>query len=129
HIRHRSWKGDNSGARREARQWGEKALKLDDTLAEAHAMLARSAQQDWDWAGAEREFRRAIELNPSDSLARVWYAMYLYAMLRFEEAAIEARRAQQLDPVSSLVNTWAAHAYFLGGRVEEAMASWQKVLE
>src|SRR6266851_9671438 len=52
-------------ARLQARQWAEKALKLDDTLAEAHTALARVAQQEWDWAGAEREYRRAIELNPS----------------------------------------------------------------
>jgi tetratricopeptide (TPR) repeat protein len=102
---------------------------LDDTLAEAHTILARCAQQDWDWAGAERGFRRAIELNPSYALARIWYAMYLYAMMRFDEAAVEAGRAQELDPVSSLVNTFAGSAYFLAGRVEEAMASWQKALE
>ena len=129
HIRHRGLTRDSSDARIQARQWGEKALKLDDTLAEAHAMLARSAQQDWDWPGAEREFRRAIELNPSYALARIWYAMYLYAMQRFEEAAVEARRAQQLDPASSLVNTWAGAAYFFVGRSADAMASWQKTLE
>ena len=129
HIHHRPWAGNHSDARLQARQWGEKALKLDDTLAEAHTILARCAQQDWDWAGAERGFRRAIELNPSYALARIWYAMYLYAMMRFDEAAVEAGRAQELDPVSSLVNTFAGSAYFLAGRVEEAMASWQKALE
>jgi TolB-like protein/Tfp pilus assembly protein PilF len=129
YIRYRPWMGNHGDARLQARQWGEKALALDDTLAEAHAVLARCAQQDWDWAGADREFRRAIELNPSYALARIWYAMYLFAMLRFDEAVVEARRAQQLDPVSSLVNTWAGAAYYLAGHVEEAMASWQTALE
>jgi TolB-like protein/Tfp pilus assembly protein PilF len=116
-------------ARLKARLWAEEALKLDDTLAEAHTALARVAQQEWDWAGAEREYQRAIELNPSDPLARIWYAIYLYAMQRFEEAVAQAERAQRLDPVSPLVNTWAGAAYFFAGRPEEAMVSWQKALE
>ena len=116
-------------ARLQARQWAEKALKLDDTLAEAHTALARVAQQEWDWAGAEREYRRAIELNPSYPLARIWYALYLDGMQRFEEAVAQAERAQQLDPASALINTWAGATYFYAGRAEEAMASWQKALE
>jgi len=116
-------------ARLQARQWAEKALKLDDTLAEAHTALARVAQQEWHWAGAEREYRRAIELNPSYPLARIWYALYLDGMQRFEEAVAQAERAQQLDPASALINTWAGATYFYAGRAEEAMASWQKALE
>jgi TolB-like protein/Tfp pilus assembly protein PilF len=115
--------------RRQARQWAEKALALDDSLAEAHNALARASQQEWDWAGAEREYRRAIERNPSYPLARIWYAMYLFAMQRFDEAMAEARRAQQLDPASPVINTEAGAAYFAGGRVQEAMASWQRALE
>src|SRR3989449_2121656 len=118
-----------SDARLQARQGAEKALKLDDTLAEAHTALARVAQQEWDWAGAEREYRRAIELNPSYPLARIWYALYLDGMQRFEEAVAQAERAQQLDPVSPFINTWAGAAYFFAGRLEEAMASLQKALE
>jgi TolB-like protein/tetratricopeptide (TPR) repeat protein len=129
YIRHRQWGRNHRDARLQARRWGEKAVGLDDALAEGHTILARCAQQDWDWAGTEREFRRAIELNPSYALARIWYAMYLFAMSRFDEAVVEARRAQQLDPVSSLVNTWAGYAYFLAGRVEEAMPALQKALE
>lgn len=116
-------------ARLQARQWAERALKLDDSLAEAHNALGRVAQQDWDWTGAEREFRRAIELNPSYPEALINYTMFLYAMLRFEEAVVEAGRAQRVDPASPRVNTWAGAAYYFGGRVEDAMASWQKALE
>ena len=129
YIRHRGKTRKSFDARLQARQWGEKALKLDETLADAHAVLGRAAQQDWDWAGTEREFRRAIELNPSHATARIWYAMYLYAMQRFEEAVVEARRAQQVDPASAHVNTWAGGAYFAAGRAEEGVASARKALE
>ena len=115
--------------RLQARQWAEKALKLDDTLAEAHSALARVTQQEWDWGGAEREYRRAIELNPSYPVARIWYAQYLWAMQRFEEAVTQAKRAQQLDPASPFINTWTGSIYFLAGRVEEGMESMQKALE
>src|SRR2546427_7317853 len=120
---------DPSDARLQARQRAEKALKLDDTLAEAHNALAMVKQVEWDWAGAEQEYRRAIELNSSYPVARISYAIHLYAMQRFEEAVAQAKRAQQLDPVSPFINTWAGAAYFFAGRVEEAMASLQKVLE
>jgi len=120
---------DPRDGRLKARQWAEKALKLDDTLAETHTALARVTQQEWDWAGAEREYRRAIELNPSYPLARIWYAQYLWAMQRFEEAVAQAKRAQQLDPVSPLINTWAGAAYFYAGRADEGMASMQEALE
>ena len=121
---------DPRDLRLQARRWAEKALELDDTLAEAHTVLARvAAQQEWDWASAEREYRRAIELNPGHPLARIWYSQYLYAMQRFEEAVAQAKHAQRLDPVSPLINTWAGATYFFAGRVEEAMTSWQKALE
>jgi TolB-like protein/Tfp pilus assembly protein PilF len=129
-MRHRgSLTRNPRDARLQARQLAEKALELDDSLAEAHTTLARIAQQEWDWAGAEREYRRGIELNPSYAPARIWYALYLCAMERFGEAVVEASSAQHLDPVSPLINTWAAAAYFYDGRVEEAMASLQKALE
>ncbi len=118
-----------AAARVQARQWVERALELDDTLAAAHATLARIAQQEWDWAGAEREFGRAIELNPSLAEARTRRAMLLTATQRHEEAALEARRAQQLDPLSPFVNTWAGAAYFYAGRDDEARRSLGKVLE
>jgi TolB-like protein/DNA-binding winged helix-turn-helix (wHTH) protein/Tfp pilus assembly protein PilF len=112
-----------------ARQWIEKALELDDTVAEAHSTLARIAQQEWDWAGAEREYRRAIELNASYARARIGYTLFLLAMARFDEAAAQARRAQALDPASPFVNTWAGSAYWFAGRSDEATASWNKALE
>jgi len=120
---------DPRDLRVQARQWAEKALKLDGTLAEAHTALARVAQQEWDWATADQEYRHAIEFNPSYPVAHIWYSQYLWAMQRFEESVAEAKRAQQLDPVSPFVNTWAGAAYFYAGRTEEGMASMQKALE
>lgn len=115
-------------ARTNARYWATIALRLDDTLAEAHRVLARAAQQEWDWATAEREYRRAIELNPNDSVARISYTMYLYAMRRFDEAVVQAERAQQLDPATPGLE-WAAATYVYAGRSEEGMALARRVLE
>jgi tetratricopeptide (TPR) repeat protein len=83
-----------------------KALSIDDTLAEAHTSLANVlVRYDWDWSGAEREFKRAIELNPNYPTAHYWYALYLAGMDRQEEALRQAQRAQELDPLS-LVTNW-----------------------
>ncbi len=116
-------------ARAQARQLAEKALALNDSLVEAHTALGRISQQEWDWAGAERAYRRAIDVNPSYALARVWYAQYLYGMERFDEAVAQAERAQRLDPVSSYVNTLAGMAYLLAGQADKARATWQRVID
>src|SRR5712664_1484636 len=80
YVHNRGFSPRDAQERLQVRQWAEKALRLDDTLAEAHTALARITQQEWDWAGAEREYRRAIEFNPSYPLARIWYALYLDGM-------------------------------------------------
>jgi TolB-like protein/DNA-binding winged helix-turn-helix (wHTH) protein/Tfp pilus assembly protein PilF len=115
--------------RQQARQLAEKALKLDDTLAEAHTALGRIAEVEWNWPKAEQEYRRAVELNPSYPLVRVWYAMHLYAWGRLEEASFHAKRAQQLDPASAFVNTWAAAAHGYAARIDDAFASARKAAE
>jgi TolB-like protein/Tfp pilus assembly protein PilF len=112
-----------------ARELADKAVKLDDTLADAHHALAWAKQVEWDWAGAQRDYLRAIELNPSDAVTRISYAMFLYGMQRFGEAVAQARRAQQLDPAAVSINTFAGAAYFYAGRDEEATASLRKVME
>ena len=113
----------------QARKWAEKALALDGTLADAHYALAIVHELAWDWAGAEREYRRAIDLNNSHAIAHIAYSMLLYAQLRFQEAAAEARRAQQLDPASPYINTWAGAAYFYAGRERDATDALQRALE
>jgi eukaryotic-like serine/threonine-protein kinase len=90
-----------AGGLARARAEAEKALELDDTLAEAHTSLAWVLFiHDWDWEGAGRHFRRAIELNPRYATARQWYAWFLAAMARTTEAMAEARLAVDLDPAS-----------------------------
>ena len=116
-------------ARLQARQLAEQALALDDSLAEAHAALGRIALQEWDWQGAERAFRRAIDVNPSYGVARVWYATHLFCMKRFDEAVEHAERAQRLEPTALYVNTMAGMAYLLAGRVDRARTTWQRVID
>jgi eukaryotic-like serine/threonine-protein kinase len=88
-----------------ARDAANKALAIDEGDADAHVSRAIVAHwYEWDWAAAEREFKRAIELNPDDSEAHGYYSWFLAPMGRKEEAVAEAKRSQQLDPFSSLAN-------------------------
>jgi len=90
----------------EARNAATKALEIDSTLAEAHAVLGEIAQdQYYDWAGAEKHFRLAIKLDPSYPTAHHWYSGTLEYLSRFDEALSEAKRAQKLDPLSLIINT------------------------
>ena len=84
---------------------------------------------DWNWMGAEQEFRRAIELNPNYPVARTWYAQFLSYMRRFEESLAQAEIARRLDPVSPDTSVHCAESYLNAGRVDEAIESYQKVLE
>ncbi len=107
-----------------------KARELDDSLAQTHAALGAAAMNyDWDWAGAQREFQRALELNPSYAPVHQWYAEYLSAMGRHEEAIAEIRRAQSLDPYSLIINSVAGMLYSHAGRYDEAIAECRKALE
>ncbi|PYS87903.1 MAG: hypothetical protein DMF64_21910 [Acidobacteria bacterium] len=107
-----------------------KALELDDDLAEAHASLAHlTMRYDWDWETAEQEYRRALELNPNYATAHHWFATYLTAMGRHEEALVEGRLAQQLNPLSPVINLFiGAHLYF-ARRYDEAIAHIRKTVE
>ncbi|MGB7623186.1 MAG: protein kinase [Terriglobia bacterium] len=107
-----------------------KALEMDETLAEAHASLGAGRDEyDWDWAGAEKEFKRAIELNPSYATAHQWYAEYLSVMGRHEEAIAEAKRAQELDPLSLMINAVGGRIFFYARRYDEAIAQCRRTLE
>jgi serine/threonine-protein kinase len=82
----------------------QKALELDDGLAEAHASLGWTLTlYDWDWPAAEREFKRAIQLNPGYSMAHFWYGVFLGATGRYDESLRECGRAQELDPVHFII--------------------------
>jgi TolB-like protein/DNA-binding winged helix-turn-helix (wHTH) protein/Flp pilus assembly protein TadD len=113
-----------------AKAAARKALELDDTLAEAHASLAFTEQRyDWDCAGSEKEFRRAIELNPGYALTYLWYSQLLRAVGRFEDAVAMARRAQKLDPISPNIQRNLAVQLLAAKQYEQALAEFQKALE
>lgn len=108
----------------------KRALELDETLSEAHASLALIAMNvDWDWAEAEKEFRRAIELNPNYATAHQWYGEFLAYMGRFDEGLAEVKRAQELDPLSLIISTDVAKVYTLARRYDEAIAQYHRALE
>jgi len=89
-----------------ARAAALRALQIDDSLAEAHTSLALITENyDWDWQTAEKEFRRAIELDPNYATAHHWYAEHLTWLGRFPEALRESERARQLDPLSLIIAT------------------------
>jgi len=113
-----------------ARDAAAQALRLDENLAEAHKALACVEMiLNWNWAGAEREFKRAIELNPSYSAAHVWYAHYLAAMGRTDESVAEAKRALQLDPFSIFTMNASDWLFYLDRHYELAEEQTQKTLE
>jgi len=108
----------------------EKAVALDDSLAEAHTSLAYAKQNfDWDFVGAEREFRHALELNPSYAIAHQWYATFLNDMGRHEEAIAEIERAIQLDPLSVNVNTAAVVIFYFARQFDRAEKQAKNALE
>ena len=106
-----------------------KALELDNTLAEAHAALGYAAFFDWDWPIAEREFKRAIELNPNSAGSHVRYAVYLGTIGLFNEGMAEAQRAQELDPLSPEIVSGLGLVYLSGRRYDESIAQFQKALD
>jgi serine/threonine protein kinase/tetratricopeptide (TPR) repeat protein len=107
-----------------------KALELDDAVGEAHAALAYVLfYADFDWAGAEREFKRAIELNPNSAVSHDRYSECLKTRQRFTESLAEAQKAQDLDPLSPEIVTQLGAVYFFTRRYDEAIAQYQKALE
>jgi TolB-like protein/Tfp pilus assembly protein PilF len=113
-----------------ARETSERALKLDDTLAEAHASLAYTRMlYEWDWQGAEREFKKALAINPNYAPAHLWYAQYLCAMERFDEAIAEVRRAQGLDPISLAINANVGLVLCWARKYKQAREQLERTLE
>jgi TolB-like protein/DNA-binding winged helix-turn-helix (wHTH) protein/Flp pilus assembly protein TadD len=107
-----------------------KALEIEERLAEAHASLGWARLvYDWDWSGAEREFRRSLELNPGYASAHQWYAYHLRTLGRHEEALAEARQAQQLDPLSLIIHAIIGWHYYLGRDYDRAIGQFRKTIE
>jgi eukaryotic-like serine/threonine-protein kinase len=107
-----------------------KAIDLDDSLAEPHTSIAWvKFRFDWDWPGAEREFNRAIELNPRYPTAHHWYAYYLTTMGRRDESRAAILRSQELDPLSLIINATVAHVFYYAREYDRAIEQLRKTIE
>ncbi len=107
-----------------------KALEIDPDLADAHASLALVLEDyDRDWTGAEREYRRAIELNPGYATAHHWYALLLARLGRHDEALREIEEAQKLDPLSLTINASVGLVLYFARRYDAGIAQLRKTLE
>ncbi|MCI0528067.1 MAG: tetratricopeptide repeat protein [Nitrospira sp.] len=108
----------------------ERALELDDMFAETHNSLALiKLSYDWDWLGAEREFKRAFSLNPSYATAHHWYGNYLLAMGRLDEAIAEAKQAQELDPFSLIINSHLGWTYYHARQYDQSIEQLRETLQ
>jgi TolB-like protein/DNA-binding winged helix-turn-helix (wHTH) protein/Tfp pilus assembly protein PilF len=113
-----------------ARAAALKAIALDKALAEAHTSLASiKGDFDWDWQGAEAEYKQAIELNLNYATAHHWYGEFLAGMGRFDEATAEIMTAQELDPLSPVIGVTLGQMYCRAGRCEQGIEQLKKTLE
>jgi tetratricopeptide (TPR) repeat protein len=112
-----------------ARAAAEKALALDDSLAEPHAVLGGVYSVSLEWERAEREFRRGLEINPNEANAHNWYAYLLSSMGRSEEAIAHAKRATALEPLNLKYSDTVGGMYRDSGQYEEAIQWFKKNLE
>ncbi len=114
----------------QAKAAASKALEIDESLDDVHATLGIvKCWFDWDWAGAERECKRAIELNPNSGEAHRVYAILLFYLGRYDKAIAEGKRARELDPLSLITNANEGMFLHYAGRDDEAIARLQKTLE
>jgi eukaryotic-like serine/threonine-protein kinase len=113
-----------------AKEAAMQAVRMDDSLPEAHISLALVRENyDWDWAAAEAEFRKALQLNPNSATAHHWYGDCLTKLGRFEEARQELKKAQELDPLSLLINTSVARQLYFSRQYAGAIEQLQKTLQ
>src|SRR6266478_5091381 len=112
-----------------AREAALKALSLDGNFAEPHAALGRVNANEYDFAGAEREYKRAIELDPNYATAHQWYGILLFDLARNEESQAELRWALEIDPLSVIINLYYADSLFYARRYDDAIAQLKKTLE
>ena len=107
-----------------------KALELDDSLAQAHTALATAIMAyDWGWSGAESEFKRAVEISPSDSDTHYYYSFYLAFIGQFDKSIAEMKKAQDLDPVSLVKLTGLGQVLIMARRYDESIEQCRKALE
>jgi len=113
-----------------ARAAAARALELDDSLAEAHNSMAYIQYvYEWKWAAAEKEFKKAIRLNPKYATAHHWYAFKLSAMGRHDDAVAEMKLARELDPLALIINTEVGWAYYFARQYDKAIKHYQRTIE
>ncbi|HEU0177784.1 MAG TPA: tetratricopeptide repeat protein [Blastocatellia bacterium] len=115
---------------RQSRAAAEKALAIDESLGEAHTSLGRILwQHDWNWPDAEREFKRAIKLDPGNAFAHRIYGYYLASMGQFDQSFAEQKQALQLDPLSPVLNLYVGHPLYFAGETDAALEQTRKTQE
>ena len=110
-----------------AQTYAQRALNLDPSLAEGHAVLASVLEERWQWQAADAEFRRAIALDPSDSTSQQWYSEFLARMGRFRAADEHIQRALALDPLSPVISVSASATVQAARGDDAAASSWRNV--
>lgn len=113
----------------QARIYADRAIAIDDQLAEPHATLGSINEYLWKWTEAEREFKRAVELNPNYATAFHWYANFLRDTGRFDEGALMIKRAHELDPLSSVISNNVAMSYQTQNDHNASIESSLKLIE
>ncbi len=113
----------------QAKAAAEKALELDDNLADGHYAVANLETYSWEWADAEREYNRAIELSPNLALAHRWYASYLRLVGQHEKAIAEIKRARELDPLSPGVNATVGYILLSARQYDQAIEALKQTLD
>ena len=112
-----------------ARAAAQKALAIDDALAEAHAVLAGAYQNLWEWDSAEREFRHALELDPNSGSTHQWYGLFLSYQARNEEALVQFKRAVEIDPLNLTFNTDLGGGYASARQYDLALDHFKKTID
>jgi TolB-like protein/DNA-binding winged helix-turn-helix (wHTH) protein len=119
-----------SEAMPKARAAALRALELDETLSDAHVSLGLvKSRYDWDWSGAEHEFKRAIELNRSNAMAHLWYGWSIAATGQIEAARAELQRAHELDPLATFIEVGLAQTFYYARQYDEAIARARKIVD
>jgi serine/threonine-protein kinase len=115
-------------ARRRAEEAAGKALEYDPELVEARIVMGYVKMYDWDWAAAEQEFKRAIELNPNNANAHTYYSRYLTSIGRVDEAVAEMDRAQELDPLSLAISAQRGFVLEMARRYDDVIEGLSRVI-
>ena len=114
----------------QAKAAATKALEIDDSLGEAHLALAHVIElYDWDWQGAEKEYRKALELNPNDAMAHFWYGEYLQSMGRNEEGFAQMRQTMALDPLNAIPAAELGSQFYMARQYDRAISAFQNVFD